>query len=148
MSEHSAKIIWNRGGVEFTYQKYSRDHEWRFDGGETVRASASPAYLGSDSCVDPEEAFVASLAACHMLTFLALSTKERLVVNSYEDDAVGFLEKNSEGKPAITRVILRPKITFSNGDPSAETLAKLHRDSHEMCFIANSVSTEVSVESV
>ena len=148
MSEHSAKVIWNRGGREFTYQKYSRDHEWRFDGGEVVKASASPAYLGGKANVDPEEAFVASLSACHMLTFLALCTKERLIVDSYEDDAVGHLEKNADGKMAITRVTLRPRIMFSGGDPTAETLEKLHHDSHEMCFVASSVKTEVTVESV
>lgn len=148
MSEHTAKVVWNRGDREFTYQKYSRDHEWRFDGGEVVRASASPAYMGGEDCVDPEEAFVASLSACHMLTFLALCTKERLVVESYEDDAVGHLEKDADGKMAITRVTLRPTIVFSGGDPSQETLDKLHHDSHEMCFIASSVKTEITVEPV
>lgn len=146
MSEHTAKVVWNRGDHEFTYQKYSRDHEWRFEGGQTVRASASPQYMGSEDCVDPEEAFVASLSACHMLTFLALCTKERLVVESYEDDAVGHLEKDADGKMAVTRVTLRPNIVFSGGDPSQETLDKLHHDSHEMCFIASSVKTEISVE--
>ena len=148
MSEHTAKVIWNRGEREFTYQKYSRDHEWRFDGGEVVRASASPAYLGSEDCVDPEEAFVASLSACHMLTFLALCTKERLVVESYEDDAVGHLEKDANGKMAVTRVVLQPRIVFSGGDPLQDVLDKLHHDSHEMCFIASSVKTEVTVEAV
>jgi organic hydroperoxide reductase OsmC/OhrA len=146
MSEHTAKVVWNRGDREFTYQKYSRDHEWRFKGGQTVRASASPQYMGGEDCVDPEEAFVASLSACHMLTFLALCTKERLVVESYEDDAVGHLEKDADGKMAITSVTLRPNIVFSGGDPSQETLDKLHHDSHEMCFIASSVKTEISVE--
>jgi organic hydroperoxide reductase OsmC/OhrA len=148
MSEHKAKVVWNRGEREFTYQKYSRDHEWRFEGGQTVRASASPQYMGSEDCVDPEEAFVASLSACHMLTFLALCTKERLVVESYEDDAVGLLEKSADGKMAITSVTLRPNIVFSGGDPSQETLDKLHHDAHAMCFIASSVISEITVESV
>lgn len=148
MSEHKAKVVWNRGDHEFTYQKYSRDHDWRFEGGQTVRASASPQYMGGEDCVDPEEAFVASLSACHMLTFLALCTKERLVVESYEDDAVGHLEKDADGKMAVTRVTLRPKIVFSGGDPSPETLDKLHHDAHEMCFIASSVKTEITVGSV
>lgn len=148
MSEHTARVIWNRGDREFTYQKYSRDHEWRFDGGAVVPASASPAYMGGEAHVDPEEAFVASLSACHMLTFLALCTKERLVVESYEDDAVGHLEKNADGKMAVTRVTLRPNIVFSGGDPSQETLDKLHHDSHEMCFIASSVKTDITVEPV
>src|SRR5688572_4939986 len=148
MSEHTANVAWKRGDHEFTYQKYSRDHEWRFDGGEVVRASASPAYLGGEANVDPEEAFIAALSACHMLTFLALCTKERLVVESYDDNAVGVLEKDGDGKMSITRVTLRPRIVFSGGDPSQETLDKLHHDSHEMCFIASSVKTEITVEPV
>ena len=148
MSEHKANVVWNRNGHEFTYQKYSRDHEWRFDGGEVVRGSASPAYLGNETCVDPEEAFIASLSSCHMLTFLALATKENLVVESYDDNAVGYLEKNSDGKMAVTRVVLRPKIIFSGGDPSQATLDKMHHQSHEMCFIASSVKTEITVEPV
>lgn len=148
MSEHTATIAWTRGDRDFTYQGYSRDHDWRFDGGTVVRASASPAYLGGEGCVDPEEAFIASLSACHMLTFLALCTKERLVVESYQDDAVGYLEKDADGKMAMTRVVLHPRIVFSGGDPSAETIDKLHHDSHEMCFIASSVKTSISVEPV
>jgi len=146
MSEHAAKVVWKRGDHEFTYQKYSRDHEWRFDGGQTVRASASPQYMGSEDCVDPEEAFVASLSACHMLTFLALCTKEKLVVDSYEDNAVGYLENSNDGKMWMARVVLRPNIMFLGGDPSVETLDKLHHHSHEMCFIANSVKTAIDVE--
>lgn len=146
MSEHTATVAWERGGRDFTYQAYSRDHEWRFDGGAVVRASASPAYLGGEDCVDPEEAFIASLSSCHMLTFLALAAKEKLVVDSYVDAAIGHLEKGADGKMAVTRVVLRPKIVFSGGDPSAELLDKLHHLSHEMCFIANSVKTEVTVE--
>jgi organic hydroperoxide reductase OsmC/OhrA len=104
--------------------------------------------MGTEDCVDPEEAFVASLSACHMLTFLALCTKERLVVESYEDDAVGLLEKNADGNMAITSLTLRPNIVFSVGDPSQETLDKLHHDAHGMCFIASSVKSEITVESV
>ncbi|MDQ2986994.1 MAG: OsmC family protein [Armatimonadota bacterium] len=148
MSEHTANVVWSRNGHEFAYQKYSRDHEWKFDGGAVVQASASPAYMGGEANVDPEEAFIASLSACHMLTFLALCTKEKLTVESYDDEAVGVLEKDGDGKMSVTRVTLRPRIVFSGGDPSPETLDKLHHDSHEMCFIASSVKTEITVEPV
>ena len=147
MSEHSAVIRWRRSGDDFDYATYNREHTWTFDGGESVRASAAPAYKGDPSCVDPEEAFIASLSACHMLTFLALCTKRRLVVDSYVDTAVGRLERTEEGGMAITRVVLSPSIEFG-GDwpPDDGVLDGLHRDAHKHCFIANSVTTVVEVE--
>jgi len=145
MSEHVVDVSWSRGGHEFTYQTYSRDHEWRFDGGVTVPGSANPAYLGSAGPVDPEEAFVASLSSCHMLTFLAIAAKRRLVVDSYDDHAVGVMAKNERGRLAITQVTLHPKITFAGQTPDAETLEWMHHRSHEECFIANSVTTEITV---
>jgi len=146
MSEHKATLKWVRGGAEFSYQKYPRDHTWTFDGGHTMMATASPAYLGNPAYVDPEEAFVASVSSCHMLTFLALALKQKFVIDSYVDEAVGHLEKNADGKLAITRVDLHPKIEWS-GDrrPSAEEVDKLHHLAHENCFIASSVKTEVMV---
>jgi organic hydroperoxide reductase OsmC/OhrA len=146
MSEHRVTLKWERGCAEFLYQKYPRDHTWIFDGGHTMTATAAPAYLGNPANVDPEEAFVASLSSCHMLTFLAIACKQKFVLDSYEDEAVGHMEKNAEGKMAVTRVELRPKITWG-GDrtPSAEQLDKMHHTAHENCFIANSVKTEVTV---
>lgn len=146
MSEHHATIHWQRGDAEFTYKTYSRDHTWSFEGGETVAASAAPKYLGSAERVDPEEALVASLSSCHMLTFLALAAKKRIVVESYVDAAVGTMEPNEDGRLAVTRVVLRPKIVFGGEAPNSETVEKLHHMSHEQCFIANSVRTEVTVE--
>ena len=107
---------------------------------------AAPAYLGNPANVDPEEAFVASLSSRHMLTFLAIACKQKFVLDSYEDDAIGHMEKNADGKMAITRVKLCPKIRWS-GDriPSAEELGKMHHFAHENCFIANSVKTEATV---
>ena len=112
-----------------------------------MTASAAPAYLGDPKQVDPEEAFVASLSSCHMLTFLAIACKQKFVMDDYVDEAVGHMEKNAEGKMAITKVTLKPKITFS-GDkrPTAEELDKMHHAAHDNCFIANSVTTEVTVE--
>src|SRR5262249_22055542 len=136
MSEHRATLKWERGGVEFTYQKYPRDHTWSFDGGQTMTASAAPAYLGSPAHVDPEEAFVASVSSCHMLTFLSIACKRRFVVDTYEDHAIGHLEKSADGKLAITRVELSPKITWSGARmPNAQELDNLHHDAHENCFI-------------
>lgn len=147
MSEHKANIIWKRETADFAYQTYNRDHDWQFDSGTTIRASANPAYLGSESCVDPEEAFVASLASCHMLTFLAVAARGRYVLDAYEDDAVGVLGKDATGKPAMTQVTLRPLVRFS-GDklPTAEELQKLHDQAHQACFIASSVKTQIVIE--
>jgi organic hydroperoxide reductase OsmC/OhrA len=146
MSEHQVTLTWKRGGAEFAYQKYPRDHIWRFDGGHTMTATAAPAYLGNPAHVDPEEAFVAALSSCHMLTFLAIACRQKFVLDSYEDEAVGHMEKNAEGWLAITRVELRPKLTWS-GDriPTADELEKMHHAAHENCFIANSVKTQVTV---
>jgi organic hydroperoxide reductase OsmC/OhrA len=148
MSEHHATVVWRRTSPDFTYSTYNRAHEWQF-AATNVPASATPEYRGDPSRVNPEEALVASLSSCHMLTFLAVAAKRKLSLDSYEDRALGVLEKNAEGKLAITRVTLRPKIAWSAGvTVSAEDLAKMHHDAHVGCFIANSVKTVVSVEPV
>ncbi len=146
MSEHRAEISWARGEEEFTYETYPRDHTWSFPGSISVRASAAPAYQGNPELVDPEQAFVAALASCHMLTFLALAARKRYVVERYEDAAMGFLEKNERGRLAITRIVLHPRVTFGDSEPSAETLQDLHERAHGHCFLANSVLTSVEVE--
>ncbi len=147
MSEHKITLTWRRGDKPFEYQKYSRDHTWRTDSGYEIQASAAPAYLGNPQLIDPEEAFVASLSSCHMLTFLAVAAKKKFVLDEYVDDAVGFLEKNAEGKLAITRVTLRQRLRFS-GDkqPTAQEIEEMNHAAHDQCFIANSVKTEVKVE--
>jgi len=147
MSEHKTTLTWKRGDKPFEYQKYSRDHTWKFDGGHEMQASAAPAYLGNPQLVDPEEAFVASLSSCHMLTFLAIAAKKKFVLDEYVDDAVGVMEKNADGRLAITRVTLRQMLKFS-GDkqPTAQEIEEMNHAAHEQCFIANSVNTEVKVE--
>ena len=146
MSEHRVQVRWERKGVDFGYESYPRDHEWRFEGGVLVPASAAPAFRGDPERVDPEAAFVAALSSCHMLTFLAIASRKRLVVETYEDDALGFLAKNDAGKLAMTRVVLRPRVVFAGAPPPAEQVAELHERSHRECFIANSVVTLVEVE--
>jgi organic hydroperoxide reductase OsmC/OhrA len=143
MSQHEARITWSRGGRGFEGGDYSPDHAWRFDGGVEVAATSAPAFRGNPALVDPEEAFVAAVASCHMLTFLSLASKKRLVVDRYEDAATGFLEKNAEGRLAITRVVLRPEVAFAGAAPAPEVVARLHEQAHEHCFIANSVRSEV-----
>ncbi|MBV8798950.1 MAG: OsmC family protein [Alphaproteobacteria bacterium] len=148
MSEHHAGVRWNRVSADFTYQSYNRAHEMTFKNGAIrLAASSAPAFRGEADRVDPEEAYVASLASCHMLTLLAICARKRLTVESYEDDAVGFLEKGSGGKLWVTRVELHPRIRFAEGaEVDGEALKALHRQAHAECFIANSVKTEVVVE--
>ena len=146
MSEHHAKISWQRTSQDYTYQTYNRAHEWAF-AATTVPASATKEYRGDADRVNPEEALVAALSSCHMLTFLAIAAKRKLSLDSYSDDAVGRMEKNEAGRLAITRVTLRPRIVWSAGvTVSSADLEKMHHEAHEGCFIANSVTTKVTVE--
>lgn len=151
MSDYTAKITWRRNGEVFLDNKYSRAHSWAFDGGIVVPGSSSPHVVpqpwSNIHAVDPEEAFVASLSSCHMLWFLTMAMKRRLVVDSYVDDAVGVMARNAEGKLAMTVVTLRPEVVFSGEkQPTHEEIVTLHHRAHEECFIASSVKTEVRCE--
>jgi organic hydroperoxide reductase OsmC/OhrA len=151
MSEYAATITWSRDGAAFTDNRYSRSHRWLFDGGIEVPASSSPTVvplpLSVAAAVDPEEAFVASLSSCHMLWFLSIAANRGFVVDSYHDAAVGVLAKDSAGKLAMTQITLRPEARFG-GDrrPTRDELTGMHQESHEQCFIARSVTTEVRCE--
>ncbi len=150
MSEHSASVRWiNRGG-DFLQKEYSRDHVLQFPNGRTIDASAAAAYGGNPENLDPEAAFTAALSSCHMLTFLAVCAVKGFIVESYTDDAVGFLDKNLEGKVCMTRVLLRPLVVFraenTENIPDSEQLAMLHERAHRACFISNSVKTSIEIE--
>ena len=150
MSEYKATIFWKRTSNEFLKGKYSREHTWTFDGGFTMPASPSPSVVpvpySNPAHVDPEEAFVASISSCHMLTFLYLVSRQGFQVDSYEDAAVGRMTKNEKGMPWMSRVTLNPRITYSGEKlPSAEDEEHLHHLAHEQCYIANSVKTEIVV---
>ncbi|HEY1663863.1 MAG TPA: OsmC family protein [Verrucomicrobiae bacterium] len=150
MAEYKATIKWQRTSEEFLKGKYSREHTWTFDGGITVAASSSPHVVpvpwSNTANVDPEEAFVASLSSCHMLTFLFFAAKQGFQLDSYVDEAVGLITKNERGALWVSSVTLNPKIVYSGSKtPSSEEEKKLHHQAHEQCFIANSVKTEVTV---
>ncbi len=151
MATHNATIRWFASpGEDFARGQYSRAHSWSFDGGAIVAASASPHVVpmpwADAAAVDPEEAFVASLASCHMLFFLDFARRSGVTVTSYEDDAEGVMEKGDDGRVRITKVTLRPQIVFGEEAPNAEALEALHHQAHEACFIANSVTAEVVIE--
>lgn len=151
MSEYKTIISWNRNGAVFTDNRYSRAHVWHFDGGIDVPASASPHVvrkpMSVEAAVDPEEAFVVALSSCHMLWFLSIAASRGFMVDDYRDEAIGIMEKNAEGKLAITRVTLHPEVSFSGERlPDNNEIDVIHHKAHDECFIANSVKTEVVCE--
>jgi organic hydroperoxide reductase OsmC/OhrA len=148
MSTHSADIEWTlKSGEEFLAGRYSRGHTVSFDGGIVVPASASPHVVGKwavEAAVDPEEMLVAALSNCHMMSFLHIARLAGFTVTAYRDHAEGVLELIAPGRHALTRVVLDPRIDWSGPAPDGETLDRLHHEAHEVCFIANSVKTEVT----
>jgi organic hydroperoxide reductase OsmC/OhrA len=151
MKQFEAKLAWNRGGQAFTDQRYSRAHEWTFDGGLTVPASSSPLSvplpMSEAANVDPEEALVAATSSCHMLFFLSIAAQRGYVVDSYRDHALGLLGPDAEGRIAMTRITLRPAIVFGDARrPDAAELRDIHHAAHQRCYIANSLKAEVVVE--
>lgn len=152
MSEYTASIKWTRLKDEkFTDKKYSRGHTWEFDGGVRVPASSSPHAVplpySIEENVDPEEALIAAISSCHMLAFLYVAAKRNFVVDEYTDNVSGLMEKNSEGKYAVTKATLRPKIKFSGAEqPTRQQLEEMHHQAHEECYIANSVKTKITTE--
>jgi organic hydroperoxide reductase OsmC/OhrA len=153
MSEHKAIIRWQRTSPDFLKGKYSREHTWTFDGGFTMPASPSPSVVpvpfSNPAHVDPEEAFVASVSSCHMLTFLYLASKQGFQMDSYQDTATGVMTKNEKGIPWISLIKLDPKIVYSGEKlPTPADEEKLHHHAHEQCFIANSIKTDVRVSGV
>ena len=153
MSDYLATVNWTRGDGDFLAKQHSRAHEWHFDGGAVVAASASPHIVptpwSSPENVDPEEAFVASLASCHMLFFLSIAASKNFVVKSYSDSACGRMEKNLQGKLAFTKVFLRPAVEFAKGALASEAaIMEIYHLAHEKCFIASSAKAEILIEPV
>lgn len=153
MAGYIAEVLWSREEQDFLDNRYSRKHVLRFDGGLEVPGSSSPHVvpvpMSDASAVDPEEAFVASLSSCHMLWFLSVAAKRKFRVDRYFDAAVGVMEKNPQGRMAMTVVTLRPEVQFSGERlPTREQINQMHHDAHEQCFIANSVKTDVRCEPV
>lgn len=150
MSDHHAVVRWSRREPDFVRGRYSREHTWHFDGGVTVPASPSPhvvpAPWSNPAHVDPEEAFVAAVASCHMLTFLWLASRAGWIADSYEDEAIGHMTPNAAGVPWVSAVELRPRIVWSGErQPSPAELDHLHHEAHAQCFIAQSIKSDVTV---
>ncbi|MBB5605959.1 MULTISPECIES: OsmC family protein [unclassified Janthinobacterium] len=150
MQEFFATVSWQRAGQEFANQRYSRGHEWQFDGGLRVPASSSPLSvplpMSVAANVDPEEALVAAASSCHMLFFLSLAAQRGYTIDDYRDDAVGEMGRQADGRTGFTRIVLRPRIAFAGTPPTADALAALHHDAHTRCYIANSLKADIIVE--
>jgi len=151
MSKHFATIRWFASpGEDFAKGQYSRAHSWNFDGLTNVAASASPHIVpmpwANPDAVDPEEAFVASVASCHMLFFLDFARRAGHVITGYDDEADGEMHQGSDGRTRITRITLRPKIVFGGEAPDEAAIDELHHKAHEACFIANSITSEIVIE--
>jgi organic hydroperoxide reductase OsmC/OhrA len=150
MATYTALVEWTGDGGKFTDNRYSRAHQWQFDGGAVVPASSSPHLVrvpfSDPAGVDPEEAYVAALSSCHMLWFLSIAAEEGYRVTAYRDAAEGTMAKNDAGKEVVTHVLLKPAVAFG-GDklPDDEVLAHLHHRAHDACYLANSVKTVIDV---
>lgn len=147
MSSYSIGLIWQRATPDFDIKTFNRNHRWHLAGGQIVEGSAAPEYAGNADMSNPEEALLAALASCHMLTFLSIAAIRKLVVDGYADDPVADLGKNEKGKTMVARLILRPKVTFGGDSvPDADTVLSLHRKAKENCFIGNSLLSQIIVE--
>lgn len=146
MPDYHVSLNWRNERTDFSYDTYSRSHNLRTGSGIDIPAASAPEFLGATDRVNPEEGLIAALSSCHMLTFLAIAARRKHHILSYTDEAVGTLEKNTEGRLAITRILLRPKVQFAGTAPDAEALSKMHEAAHKNCFIAASIRAEVTVE--
>lgn len=151
MATYTATIDWNGKDSKFTDNRYSRLHQWQFDGGTVVPASSSPHVVrvpySDPAAVDPEEAYVAALSSCHMLWFLSTAAEEGYAVAAYRDEAVGTMARNEAGKEVMTHVLLKPHVTFAGAKiPTDDALDHLHHTAHESCYLANSVKTVIDVD--
>lgn len=144
MSVFKITTVWNSKN-EFSYEQYNRDHQITFSGPQTLLNSAAPEYFGNEDMANPEELLAAAVSSCHMLTFLAVCSKTGFKVTQYEDDAVAILDKNEEGRMAVTQINLHPKIEFEGNTPDEAKLRDLHHKAHRNCFIAQSVKTKIEV---
>jgi organic hydroperoxide reductase OsmC/OhrA len=152
MSNHTARIVWNRSAATMDPKSYSRDHSWTFDSGAMIAASAAaggpvPADTIGAGTIDPEEAVVAALSGCHMLFFLALAAKRGLTVDRYEDSPHGQLAA-SGGSTWLTTITLSPHVTWAGTPPAKEIVDAIHHDAHKRCYIGNSLKSQIIIEGV
>jgi len=148
----STNIIWNKGKAEnFLDGRYRRTHQWRMEGGMTLNVSASPEIvpipMSDPTLIDPEEAFLSSVSSCHMLFFLSIAAKKKLIVDSYQDNPIAIMGKNENGKMAVSSIILQPKVVFGPGKEADDVMVnRIHQIAHANCFLANSINTKITIQ--
>jgi organic hydroperoxide reductase OsmC/OhrA len=151
MREHhySLTMTWtgNLGQGTAGYRVYSRAHEVAAPGKPTIPGSSDPAFRGDRTRYNPEELLVASLSACHMLSYLHLCADAGLVVEEYVDDPRGTMTETADGGGRFVDVVLRPRVRFRSPlELDVDLAAQLHDRAHHLCFIASSVNFPVRVE--
>lgn len=147
MSEHSVTIEWQRQSESFQFEDYNRDHVWSTASGQRLEVSAAPAYFGNPDCINPEQALAGSLSSCHMLTFLAVASKQGLIIDRYRDRAIAHLGRNEQGRMAVIRIELHPEVGFAPGQAiDISGYRDLHERAHKACFVANALRSAVQIE--
>jgi len=151
MATYRAASDWRlKDGEDFNTGRYSRGHTVVFGSGFEAPGTASPHVVGNKwsvpGAVDPEEMLVGAINTCHMLSFLHVAREAGFIVTRYRDEAVGVMEKNAAGELWVSKVTLHPEISYAGAQPSADERERMHHAAHEVCFIANSVKTEIVVE--
>ena len=147
MSEHTIELEWSYRNHPQTPAEYDRNHTVTVNGAQKIGVSAATDFLGDANKADPEQLLTSSVSSCHMLFFLAIAKMRGFEVTQYSDRATAYLGKDGTGGMAVTRIVLRPQMQFSDDKrPDEETLKRIHEHAHKKCFIANSIKAEVSIE--
>ena len=147
MGQHKTRIHWERDTEHFNIKSLNRDHVIRFENGVVIHATSAPEFTGNPDLISPEDLFVATISSCHMMTFLAVASLNKWQVQTYRDQAQGFLEENQAGRIMMNRVILQPQVVFSGSNhPSRKAQEDMHLKERRSGFIANSVRTSISIQ--
>jgi organic hydroperoxide reductase OsmC/OhrA len=151
MATYRATSEWTlEAGGDFPKGRYSRGHRLAFGSGLQVPGTASPHVVGNkwavEGAADPEEMLVGAINTCHMLSFLHVAREAGFVVTRYRDAAEGVMTRREDGEMWVSKVTLRPEVTYGGRQPTPAERDQMHHAAHQVCFIANSVKTEIVVE--
>ncbi len=143
--QYNIKVEWtgNQGNGTLNYKSYTRDHTITGNGKYSeIRASSDPSFLGDKSRYNPEDLFLSSLAACHMLWYLHLCSVHKIVVTDYIDRATGIMEEDKNGSGKFVAVTLHPEVHIED-ESHIKKANELHTEANKMCFIANSCNFKI-----
>ena len=131
-------------GTKF-YRKYGRNFIVHIDGGKCIHGSADPKFLGSEDRLNPEELLLSAVSGCHMMTYLALASQNKVIVTDYQDNANAVLQLYQEGGGRFTEINLEPVIVITD-ENRMDVAYELHTKAHEYCFIASSLNVKVNIQ--